>query len=95
MIPGDTAVIVTVHNEADRLGATLAALRQAFPGARILIADDASSDGSQAVAIAAGAEVVRAPNRVGKGGAATLAARRLAGRGGVLVLCDGDLGSSA
>jgi glycosyltransferase involved in cell wall biosynthesis len=95
MTPDPPAVIVTVHNEAARLADTLSGLRQAFPGARILIADDASSDGSEAVATAAGAEVVRIPQRMGKGGAATLAVRRVTGPGGGVVLCDGDLGTSA
>jgi glycosyltransferase involved in cell wall biosynthesis len=97
----DTAVIVTAHNEADRLPATLAALAAAFPGARILVADDGSSDGSAAVAAAHGAEVVRSERNVGKGGAATLAAQRLLALAEgpeprpVILLCDGDLATSA
>ena len=39
-----TIVIVTAHDEADRLPDTLAALARAFPGARVLVADDGSSD---------------------------------------------------
>ncbi len=96
----DTAVIVIAHDEADRLPATLAALASAFPGARVIVADDASSDGSAELARAAGARVVSAPRRIGKGGVATLAARELLARAGgpepaVVVLCDGDLGDSA
>lgn len=99
-MPPATAVIVTAFNEADRLPATLAALRDAFPGARVLVADDASEDGTSEVASAAGAEAVRAPRRLGKGGAATLAAQRLlpladASDAPVILLCDGDLGASA
>jgi len=97
----DTAVIVTAHNEADRLPATLAALAAAFPGARILVADDGSTDGSAEVAAAHGAEVVRSERNVGKGGAATLAAERLLPLAQapeprpVILLCDGDLAASA
>jgi glycosyltransferase involved in cell wall biosynthesis len=69
-------VIVTARDEADRLPATLAALRAAFPGARVLVADDASRDATAQVAAGAGAEVVRAPRPLGKGGTATLAAQR-------------------
>ena len=70
-------VIVAAHNEADRIEQTLAALGDAFPGARVLVADDASTDATAARAAAAGAEVVTAPRNIGKGGANTLAARRV------------------
>ncbi len=92
-----TAVIVTAHNEADRLPATLAALAAAFPGARVLVADDGSTDGSADVAAAHGAEVVRSERNVGKGGAATLAGQRLLATDPppVVLLCDGDLATSA
>jgi glycosyltransferase involved in cell wall biosynthesis len=97
----DTAVIVTAFNEADRLPATLAALAGAFPGARILVADDGSTDGGAEVAAAHGAEVVRSERNQGKGGTATLAAQRLlpladaADPKPVILLCDGDLAASA
>ena len=89
-----TAVIVCARDEAERLPATLAALAAAFGDARLLVADDASRDATAALARAAGAEVVSAPRRLGKGGAATLAAQRVA-PGDVVVLCDGDLADSA
>lgn len=91
------AVIVTAWNEADRLADTLRALRGAFPGARILVADDASTDATPDIARAEGAELVRAPVRMGKGGVANLAVERLRDGGPLpeLVLCDGDLGATA
>jgi glycosyltransferase involved in cell wall biosynthesis len=91
------AVIVTAWNEADRLGDTLRALKQAFPDARVLVADDASSDATPHIALQEGAELVRAPARLGKGGVANLALERLRADGALpdLVLCDGDLGASA
>jgi glycosyltransferase involved in cell wall biosynthesis len=100
MDASDTIVIVTAHEEADRLPDTLAALAAAFPGARVLVADDGSTDGTSAVAAAAGAEVVRSERSIGKGGATTLAARRVLSRAlepaaPVFVLCDGDLAASA
>jgi glycosyltransferase involved in cell wall biosynthesis len=94
-VRGEIAVIVTARNEAERLAETLAALREAFPRARLLVADDASTDATPHVALQAGAELVRAPRRLGKGGAATRAARRLGTEPALLVLCDGDLGRSA
>lgn len=96
-----TAVIVTAHNEADRLPATLQALAAAFPGARILVADDGSTDGGAEVATKHGAEVVRSQRNIGKGGVATLAAQRLLPLAEgpeprpVILLCDGDLAASA
>ena len=94
----DTAVIVAAYNEADAIARTLEALAAAFPGARIIVADDGSRDATAAIAAAAGAEVVAAGRVVGKGAAMTLAARRLLESGpapGTVVLCDGDLGTSA
>ncbi|MEX2195422.1 MAG: glycosyltransferase [Thermoleophilaceae bacterium] len=95
-MPSDPAiaVIVTAYNEGDRLPATLAALAGAFPGARVIVADDASEDDTAEAARAGGAEHVRAQRRLGKGGVASLAAQRLH-PDETLVLCDGDLGDSA
>ncbi len=93
--------IVTAYEEAPRLHATLTALAETFPGARLVVADDHSADGTDAIAEAFdGAELVRAPERLGKGGVATLAAERVreACRGPqptIVLLCDGDLGDSA
>jgi glycosyltransferase involved in cell wall biosynthesis len=92
--------IVAAYNEADRIATTLAALVEAFPGAPVWVADDGSTDGTEAIARAAGATVVRSGRVVGKGEAMTLAARAaFAGVGGggdaVVLLCDGDLGDSA
>ncbi|HEX3318832.1 MAG TPA: glycosyltransferase [Solirubrobacteraceae bacterium] len=93
-------MIVTARDEADRLGATLAALGDAFPGARVVVADDGSRDATPHVALQAGAELVRAVPARGKGGAATLAAQRVMATAlepgpPTVVLCDGDLGDSA
>jgi glycosyltransferase involved in cell wall biosynthesis len=88
------AVIVAARNEEDRLGDTLAAL----PRARVVVADDASTDRTPDIARQAGAELVRTERRLGKGGANTRAAQHLLTDGaepGVVLLCDGDLGSSA
>ena len=91
------AVIVTAWNEEERLAETLRALKAAFPGERILVADDASSDATPHIALQEGAELVRAPKRLGKGGVANLAIENLRRSGPLpsVVLCDGDLGASA
>lgn len=98
--PRPPAVLIAAHQEADRLPATLAALQQAFPGARVVVADDGSTDGTAEVAAAHGAEVVRSERNVGKGGAATLGAQRLLPLASepdppAVLLCDGDLATSA
>ena len=93
-----TIVILTARNEADRLVATLDAVGRAFPGAAVVVGDDGSDDDTAGLARAAGAEVRGAGRAIGKGGTATLAARRALELGGtdtVYVLCDGDLGDSA
>jgi glycosyltransferase involved in cell wall biosynthesis len=96
----DIFAIVTAYNEAERIGATLATLAAAFPGVRLVVADDGSSDATPQIARAAGARVVRSERVIGKGGAASLAARaalREAAAAGpaIFLLCDGDLGESA
>jgi glycosyltransferase involved in cell wall biosynthesis len=101
--------IVTAYDEAERIGATLAALANAFPHARLLVGDDGSSDATPQIARAAGAQVLRSERVIGKGGAATLAAeaalrdaRARSGAGvsgpapsATFLLCDGDLGACA
>jgi len=68
-------VIVAAYNEAHRIEATLAALAAAFPDASVWVADDGSTDATAQLARRAGARVVRSERMVGKGAAATLAAR--------------------
>jgi len=97
-VEGALAAIVAARNEADRVGETVRALREAFPGARVWVADDASSDGTAEAAMLAGAEVVRRGRSHGKGGnvtAAADAAMSVEPPPQVVLLCDGDLGASA
>ena len=92
------AVIVAARNEADRIGATLAALRGALPQAVLWVADDASSDGTAEAAMAAGAQVVSRGRPHGKGANVTAAAQAALSAEPLpelVLLCDGDLGVSA
>ncbi|HKI66794.1 MAG TPA: glycosyltransferase [Solirubrobacterales bacterium] len=94
----DLAVIVAARNEADRVGETVAALRRAFPGAALWVADDASTDGTAEVAMAAGAQVVSRGRPHGKGANVTAAAEAALSADpapGLVLLCDGDLAGSA
>jgi hypothetical protein len=90
--------IVAARNEAERIGETLGALRQALPGVRLLVADDASSDGTTEVAMSAGAWVVRRGRPHGKGANVTATAQAAIGEfedRATVLLCDADLGASA
>ncbi|MGO9487780.1 MAG: glycosyltransferase [Solirubrobacteraceae bacterium] len=93
-------MLVAALDEADRIGTTLAALAGAFPGASLWVADDGSRDGTDRIARAAGAQVVRSERVIGKGEAMTIAAARAlaahpGGEAAVFLLCDGDLAGSA
>jgi glycosyltransferase involved in cell wall biosynthesis len=96
--PDALAVIVAARNEADLVGATVRALRRASPEAALWVADDASTDGTAEVAMAAGAQVVSRGRPHGKGAnvtAAAEAALSAAPAPDLVLLCDGDLGESA
>jgi glycosyltransferase involved in cell wall biosynthesis len=91
-------VIVAARDEAERIGATLDALSEALPGARLLVADDGSADGTGQIAMARGAWVVRRGRPHGKGANVTATAQAAIGEFGddaIALLCDGDLGASA
>jgi glycosyltransferase involved in cell wall biosynthesis len=91
-------VVVAARNESDRIAATLAGLRESFPGAALWVADDASTDGTAEAAMAAGAQVVSRGRPHGKGAnvtAAVEAALSAPPAPPVVLLCDGDLGASA
>lgn len=95
---GSLAVVIAARNEADRIAATIGALRGAFPQAALWVADDASSDGTAEVALAAGAQVVSRGRPHGKGANVSAAAEAALGANPVpqlVLLCDGDLGASA
>lgn len=81
-------VLVAARDEEERIAATVAQLRERFPGAAVVVADDGSRDATADRAEDAGARVVRLDRR-GKGQALTCAEAVLpAGR---LLLCDADL----
>jgi len=101
-MPSET-IVVAARDEAERIGATLAALAVAFPSAQVWVADDASRDRTAQIAEGLGARVARSERHLGKGGAVTAALREAVGErslaagltDAVVVLCDADLGDSA
>jgi glycosyltransferase involved in cell wall biosynthesis len=91
-------VIVAAQNEVERIGAALDALSGAFPGARLMVADDASTDGTQQEAMRHGAWLISRRRPHGKGGNVTAAAEAAVGEfadEATVLLCDADLGTSA
>jgi glycosyltransferase involved in cell wall biosynthesis len=91
-------VIVAAQNEAERIGAALEALAETFPGARLMVADDASTDGTQQEAMRHGAWLISRRRPHGKGGNVTAAAEAAVGEFAddvITLLCDADLGASA
>jgi hypothetical protein len=82
------AVLVAARDEAGRIGVTVTALREAFPTALVIVADDGSRDSTAFEAESAGARVLRLPHR-GKGQALTLAEAEAPP--GAVLLCDADL----
>jgi len=85
---GPPTILVAARDEESTIARTVSGLREQFPGARVLVADDGSRDETAAAARRAGADVVELPRR-GKGQALS-AAERLADPGPIL-LADADL----
>jgi Glycosyl transferase family 2 len=82
------AVLIAARDEQESIGETVRALRDAFPDAEVIVADDGSRDRSALEAEQADAQVVRLPRR-GKGQALALGEREAPP--GSLLLCDADV----
>lgn len=85
--------LVPAHNEGDRIGATVTAVRSLAVD-EVVVVDDGSEDETASRALAAGATVLSIPRRAGKGRAMEGALRRLPAAD-VWLFADGDLGNSA
>ena len=86
--------LVPARDEADRVGATVAALRAIPAVAEVVVVDDGSTDATASEALAAGAVVLQIPRPAGKGRALEGALRRLPSPD-VWLFADADLGATA
>lgn len=89
-----TVAIVPAYNEAERIGATVKALFDKAGVDRVVVVDDASIDSTASEARSAGAEVIRLPKNLGKGGAVNRALEEI-NLVEVLLLIDADTGATA
>lgn len=83
--------VIPAYQEAATIAAVVTRLRAAMPGLAILVVDDGSTDGTAAIAAAAGAEVLGGLPNQGKGAALRLGMRAALARGARFVATlDGD-----
>ena len=90
--------VVAAQNEEETVGQALDALEGILPGARLIVADDASRDRTREVAMRHGGWVVSRGRPHGKGGNVGAAAQAAIGEfpdDATVLLCDADLGRSA
>ncbi|MBN2848972.1 MAG: glycosyltransferase family 2 protein, partial [Coriobacteriia bacterium] len=87
--------LIPAHNEADRIGATVSAASGVRGIDRVIVIDDASADGTAALARNTGAEVIELTENLGKGGALQAGLDAVAADADIVVLLDGDLGQTA
>lgn len=87
--------LLPAYNEAARITSTLLALRARREIHTVVVADDGSSDGTAALARAAGADLVLSIPNSGKGAALSAAYQAAREKGDIFLLLDADLGASA
>ena len=80
-------IVIPAFNEADRIGATIYALKRLTDVDEVLVIDDGSSDATSCLADAAGANVIRLDHNHGKGAALNIGVK--AAQGDIILLVRG------
>lgn len=86
--PSNVSVVIPAKNESASIGALVAAITRALPGAEILVVDDGSIDATGDIAANAGARVIHHPISRGNGAAVKTGARHASRE--ILVFMDAD-----
>lgn len=87
--------LIPAHDEAERIVATVTAALSIEGVDRLVVIDDASHDATADLAESAGAEVLRLTSNLGKGAALDEGLEHVREDADVLLMLDGDLGSTA
>ena len=87
------SVLIPAFNEENRIADTVRSALAVSGVAQVIVVDDGSTDNTAQEALSAGAEVHRVSPNKGKGNALNAGAKLITGN--IVVLLDGDLGSSA
>jgi glycosyltransferase involved in cell wall biosynthesis len=88
---GQVLVVVPAYNEEESLASTIASIRRALPGVRIVVISDCSTDRTAAIAVDAGARVVELPCNLGYGGAVQAGFKYALAEGHAFIIqMDGD-----
>lgn len=88
----DVLIVVPTFDEVDNIGILVGRIQESVPGARVLVVDDASPDGTAEAARRAGAEVLERSGKNGLGAAYRDGfAHALASEAEIVVQMDADL----
>jgi len=82
------SIVIPAKNEATSIGKVVAAAREAWPDAEVIVVNDGSTDDTGEVAAAAGANLVTHPESLGNGAAVKAGAR--VAQGDIIAFMDGD-----
>jgi len=82
------SIVIPAKNESATIGKVVAAAREAWPDAEVIVVNDGSTDDTGDVAASAGARVVSHPESLGNGAAVKAGARVAAGD--IIAFMDGD-----